>query len=138
MGSRQRVISMIYIADLVQAMLQAASIPPSDNNVYFITDGKLYPWKEVVETTAKILNVRFRSVRIPDGFLFFLGLLMDFVSIYLTKAPLLDSQRIIESRQSNWTASSKKFFDRFEFQPQYDLQKGLEETVNWHNKQSGR
>lgn len=134
MGSRQRVISMIYIADFVRAMIQAAVVPASGNNAYFITDGKSYSWDEVVETTAKLLNAGFRSVRIPDGFLGFLGILIDFVSIYMTKAPLLDRQRILESRQNNWTASSQRFFDHFDFQPQYDLKKGLAETVEWNKK----
>lgn len=137
-GPENRVLSLIYITDLVQAMLKAAVGPSSGKDVYFITDGNCYHWDDVVETASKILNVRPRSIRIPDGFLIFIGLLLEFISIYQKKAPLLDSQRIIDIRQSTWTASSKKFFDRFEFQPQYDLQKGLEETVNWHQKQSGR
>lgn len=137
-GHKNRVLSLIYIADLVQAMLRAAVSPSSENDVYFITDGNFYHWQEVVETASKILNVRPRSLRIPDGLLGFVGLLMEFISIYQNKAPLLDSQRIKDIRQSTWTASPRKFFDRFEFQPQYDFQKGLEETVNWHKKQSGR
>jgi nucleoside-diphosphate-sugar epimerase len=131
-GSENRVLSLIYITDLVQAMLRAAVCPSSGNDVYFITDGNCYPWEDVVETAAKIMQVRPRSIRIPDGFLIFVGLFLEFISIYQKKAPLLDSQRIIDIRQSTWTASSKKFFEHFEFQPQYDLRKGLEETLNWH------
>ena len=140
-GPDDRVLSLIYITDLVQAMLLAAIHPVSGKDggkgVYFITDGNCYRWKDLVEIVAKTLNVRPRSIRIPDGLLAFIGLMLEFISIYQKKAPLLDSQRVIDIRQSTWTASSKKFFDRFEFQPQYDFQKGLEETVNWHKKQSG-
>ena len=124
-GSENRVLSLIYITDLVQAMLRAAVCPSSGNDVYFITDGNCYPWEDVVETAAKIMQVRPRSIRIPDGFLIFISLFLEFISIYQKKAPLLDSQRIIDIRQSTWTASSKKFFEHFEFQPQYDLKKGL-------------
>jgi dihydroflavonol-4-reductase len=140
-GPDDRVLSLIYITDLVQAMLLAATHPVSgrggEYGVYFITDGNCYRWKDLVEIAAKILNVRPRSIRIPDGLLAFTGLMLEFISIYQKKAPLLDSQRVIDIRQSTWTASSKNFFDRFEFQPQYDFKKGLEETVNWHKKQSG-
>ncbi len=138
-GHKNRVLSLIYITDLVQAMLRAAIRPSSGNDVYFITDGNYYHWQDVVETASKVLNVRSRSLRIPDGLLGFVGLLLEFISIYQNKAPLLDSQRIKDIRQSTWTASSKKFFDQFEFQPQYDLQRGLEETVNWHkNNPAGK
>ncbi len=92
----------------------------------------------MVEIAAKILNVRPRSIRIPDGLLVFAALMLEFLSIYQKNAPLLDSQRVIDIRQSTWTASSDKFFDEFEFQPQYDLKRGLEETVNWHKEQSDR
>ena len=135
LGSQQRTLSLIYIADLVQAMLKSAVASSPGNNVYFITDGRLYLWDEVVETTVKLLNVRVRSIRIPDSFLGIFGLFMEFVSIYRTNAPLLDSQRTIEIRQSTWTASSSRFFGDFEFQPQFDLTNGLSETVNWNKKQ---
>ncbi|MCH8312606.1 MAG: NAD-dependent epimerase/dehydratase family protein [Nitrospinae bacterium] len=137
-GHKNRVLSLIYITDLVQAMLRAAVCPSSENDVYFITDGHFYHWDNVVETVSKILNVRPRSIRIPDRLLAFIGLLLEFISIYQKKPPLLDRQRIIDIRQSTWTASSEKFFGQFEFQPQYDLQKGLKETVDWHKKQPGR
>jgi len=141
-GPDNRVLSLIYVADLVQAMLRAATHPVSEKGggkgVYFITDGNCYRWKDLVEIAAKILNVRPKSIRIPDGLLAFIGLMLEFIAIYQKKAPFLDSQRVIDIRQSTWTASSKKFFERFEFQPQYDLQKGLEETVNWHKEQSRR
>ena len=138
-GHKNRVLSLIYITDLVQAMLRAAVGPSPGNDVYFITDGNFYHWDDVVETASEVLNVRPRSIRIPDGLLAFIGLLLEFMSIYQKKPPLLDSQRIIDIRQSAWTASSKKFFDRFEFQPQYDFKKGLEETVNWHkNNPAGK
>ena len=139
LGHKNRVLSLIYITDLVQAMLRAAVCPSSENDVYFITDGNFYHWEDVVETASKILNVRPRSIRIPDGLLAVVGFLLEFISIYQKKPPLLDSQRIIDIRQSTWTAESGKFFDRFKFQPQYDFQKGLEETVNWHkNNPAGK
>jgi len=138
MGHKNRVLSLIYIMDLVQAMLRAAIRPSSGNDLFFITDGNFYHWDDVVETASNVLNVRPRSIRIPDRLLGFIGLLLEFISIYQKNPPLLDRQRIIDIRQSTWTASSKKFFDQFEFQPQYDLQKGLKETVDWHKKQPGR
>ncbi len=137
-GHPNRVLSIIYITDLVQAMLRAAVGPCSDNDVFFITDGNYYQWQDMVETASQVLEVRPRSIRIPNGLLGFVGLLLEFLSIYQKKAPLLDSQRIRDIRQSTWTASSKKFFDRFDFEPQYDLKKGLEETVNWHKNQPRR
>jgi nucleoside-diphosphate-sugar epimerase len=134
LGSPQRILSLIYITDLVQAMLRAAAASSPKHNVYFITDGGYHLWDEVVETTTQLLNVRIRSLRISDSLLGALGLFMDFVSIYLKNAPLLNSQRIIDIRQSTWTASSQRFFADFDFQPQYDLQKGLSETVEWNKK----
>lgn len=138
MGHKNRVLSLIYIMDLVQAMLRAAIRPSSGNDLFFITDGNFYHWDDVVETASNVLNIRPRSIRIPDRLLGFIGLLLEFISIYQKNPPLLDRQRIIDIRQSTWTASSEKFFDHFEFQPQYDLQKGLKETVDWHKKQPGR
>ncbi len=134
MGSSQRVLSLIYVQDLVDAMLKAAVCPTESGNAYFITDGNSYSWDLVVKTASNLLNVKPRTLRIPDSLLIFIGLFLEFISIYRTTPPLLDSQRMIDIRQSTWTASSQKFFDDCKFDPQYDLQKGLEETLNWYKE----
>ena len=132
MGSKKRALSLIYVKDLVEAMLTAAAAPAQDKNPYFITDGNIYPWDEVVQTASGLLNVRPRTLAIPDSLLIFAGLLSEFLSIYRKTPPLLDHQRMIDIRQSNWTASSAKFFNDFRFKPKYDLQAGLAETLDWY------
>ena len=49
-------------------------------------------------------------------------------------APLIDRQKLIELRQRSWVVSPKKFFDRYHFQPHYDLEKGLRETLGWYQE----
>ncbi|MFQ5450620.1 MAG: NAD-dependent epimerase/dehydratase family protein [Nitrospinaceae bacterium] len=134
MGNSAREVSLIYIKDLVRAMVRAATRPPEKENIFFITDGQAHAWTDVVHTVADILKTRPKTIVIPEGGLTLIALGLEFVSMFTAKAPLLDRQRMIDIRQSSWTASPKKFFAQYNFQPHYDLRKGMEETLDWYKK----
>ena len=50
------------------------------------------------------------------------------------EAPLFDRQRVKDIRQSSWTASPEKFFAHYRFQPKFDMQTGLGETLGWYRE----
>lgn len=133
-GWTRRSLSLIYVRDLVRAMVQAAICPAREDKFFFITDGAIYSWEDVAQTAMRILDVHTRSFTIPEMALTSIALFSEALACFSSKPPLLDRQKLIEIRQSAWTASSEKFFNQYEFQPQYDLNKGLAETLDWYKK----
>jgi len=133
-GHVRQQFSLIHVQDLVRAMVEAAVRFPRDENILFVTDGKAYSWEDVAESAMQILNVRARSLVIPDSLFAGVAYVSEALAWFGSAAPWIDRQRLIEVRQSSWVASPKKFFDIYNFQPQYDLEKGLRETLLWYQE----
>jgi len=133
-GKGERHLSLIHSADLIRAMIAAAENPLPPERVFFATDGAKYSWDEVGKTALSVLNGKARKIILPESVMTALAVLLETVCIFRNSAPLLDRQRMIDIRQSAWTASSEKFFHQFQFKPRYDLREGLENTLSWCRK----
>lgn len=133
-GNETRHLSIVHVNDLVRAMLAAAGSSIRGDRVFFVTDGEIYNWEEVARIGSGILGNRARSLTIPLSVIRFAARLAEIKSSFTGKPALLDRQRVIDIRQTAWTASSENFFRTFSFQPEYKLQRGLEVTLDWYKK----
>ncbi len=134
-GTAPRTLSLIYVKDLADAMIRAAEAPDPDRNVFFITDGNIYSWDEIAQAAMKALEVRAQTVIIPVSLMGFAAMVSEFLAKMGDRVPLLDRQRMIDLRQSSWTASSERFFEHYSFQPRLDLNQGLKQTCAWYKQQ---
>jgi dihydroflavonol-4-reductase len=134
-GKASKELSLIYVADLVQAILIASHPSRQAGARFFVTDGKVHRWEQVANECARILNVRMKSLKIPEGILFPVALFFEAWASFSSKPALFDRQRMIDIKQSSWSASPKKFFEELDFEPQYDLSLGLAQTIQWCQKQ---
>ncbi|MCH8816642.1 MAG: NAD(P)-dependent oxidoreductase, partial [Chloroflexi bacterium] len=127
-GNARKELSLIYVHDLVRAMVESAVHFSRNENIFFVTDGNAYSWEDVAETAMQILDIRARKLVIPETVIGLIAYVAEALA-WLGPAPaLIDRQRVIDIRQTAWVASPKKFFDAYNFQPQYGLEKGLRET----------
>jgi len=131
-GKARKELSLIYVADLVRAMVQAALCFPKNKKIYYVTDGNTYSWEDVADLSMRILNVNARSLVIPESVLGVVANCVEALSWFSSKPSLIDRQRLIDIRQTSWVASPQSFFDSHGFQPKYNLAKGLYETIEWY------
>ena len=134
-GKPGKELSLIYVADLVRAMLIASHPSRQEGCSYFVTDGQVHAWEQVATECARIMNVSLKTLKIPEGLLNPLALFFEACASFSSKPALFDRQRMIDIQQSSWSASSAKFFDAFEFKPEYELSRGLEQTINWYQQE---
>ena len=134
-GSSSKELSLIYVSDLVRAMLVAADSAGQKGRSYFVTDGKVYKWEQVARECARILNVEVKTLKVPEPLLVPIALFFEACAHFGSKPALFDRQRMIDIRQSSWSASSENFFKTFDFVPQFDLSQGLTESIRWYQKE---
>ena len=134
-GTTPRTLSLIHVKDLVDAMIRAAEAPDPDQNVFFVTDGGTYSWDDVANAAMKALGVRAQTIIIPVSLMGFAAMVSEFLAKMRNRTPLIDRQRMIDLRQSSWTASSERFFNHYSFRPQLDLDQGMKQTCAWYKHQ---
>jgi dihydroflavonol-4-reductase len=130
-GRADKELSLIYVSDLVEAMLKASDSSKQEGQSYFVTDGNVYIWEEIAKKCARIMNVHVKTLQVPEELLVPVALFFEALSCFSTKPALFDRQRMIDISQSSWAASPEKFFKSFSFKPKFELGRGLTETINW-------
>ncbi len=133
-GPEPRHLSIVNVHDLVAAMLVAAESPAQDNPVYLVTDGKIHSWDDVARIASDILRVTPRHLILPEGLIRFAAIASELKAAIVNRPPFLGRQRVKDIKQRAWTASSEKFFQTFNFQPEYPLERGLKLTLDWYRE----
>jgi len=131
-GNTPKMLSLIYVSDLVQAMIEVCGPCTSQEKVYFVTDGNSYSWEEVAKSAAEKMNISVKVLKVPESVLIPIAIFFEVIAVFSSKPALFDRQRMIDIRQSCWTASPKTFLRDFDFTPKFNLAEGLAITLDWY------
>ncbi len=133
-GKELRHLSIVYVHDLIRAMLTAAESQIQENPVYLVTDGGVYSWEDVSRIASGLLKVNPKTLVLPLSLIRFAAMASEMKGALLNQPAFLDRQRVKDIRQIAWTASSEKFFHEYGFQPEYSLEVGLKKTLDWYRE----
>ena len=130
-GFKPQRITFIYSKDLAVAVFHALENPSVRNSSYFVADGDTYTDREFTGIVKKLLGKRFVfPIRIPLWIFYVACVCSELTGKFLKKAMLLNTDKYKILKQRNWVCETEHFRRELEFFPQYDLKKGLEETIS--------
>jgi len=129
----QQKVSLIYVADVVQALLRAADVPArSDRRLYLISDGQAYSPGQITALAAQFMGLRPRRFN-PNQLLVFLMVVLGEAAGHLTGRPsILSFDKYIEAIQTGWWLNPGRAAKELGFRPGYDLTSGLALTIDWY------
>ena len=113
-------------------MMKACGPCTSKKKIYFVTDGNFYSWEEIAKSAAKKMNTSIKTLKISESVLVPIAIIFEILAMFSSKPALFDRQRMIDIKQSCWTASPKNFFSDFDFKPKFELTAGLACTLEWY------
>ncbi|MBN2246145.1 MAG: NAD-dependent epimerase/dehydratase family protein [Candidatus Aminicenantes bacterium] len=127
---REKNTTLIYVKDLAIGMLQAALSDKTAHEIYYLTDGNLYSWREVLFRMKE--QVLGRKIYLPlhENMIYAAAFLTDM----LRKTKLVNvyfGRKIWNSMVNTfWLFSSKKAERDFGFTPSFSLEKGFRSHLN--------
>jgi nucleoside-diphosphate-sugar epimerase len=126
-------ISIIHVDDLVSAMLAWLQSAETPAEIFTIDDGHTdgYNWREIAAQVTAITRRRVRLLAIPAFVLDTFARCNRGLARLIGYAPMLTPEKLRELRHPNWVCGKEAFSQRFGWQPQLDLQQGLEQTPGW-------
>jgi nucleoside-diphosphate-sugar epimerase len=130
MGSRKA--SLIYVRDLVEGIVMAAEHAATTGKTYFLADDRVYDWNLLGVLIANALGKRTVAVRIPKSIALGVGCFVEATSIFSSKPPLLNLEKVRDLIQPNWTCSARRAHEDFGFSSQTPIERGVAETVAWY------
>lgn len=118
LGSIHNRRSMVYVQNLVDALMLCATHPAAAGQTYLVSDGEDVSTPQLVRAIARAMRRPARVFPFPLS-------VMRFAAALLGKSPVVD--RLTQSLEID----SSKIRNELGWQPPYSMQQGLQETADW-------
>jgi len=136
--SMEKSTSLIYIDDLIQGILQAVESPNTQGQIYYLTDGAGYSWREIILTIKRNVLGEALFLPLPEEIISFFALLSDILKAAGMKR-LFFGQRAWQAMvQTHWLFSSSKATRDFGFTPCYNLDEGIKDMIRLRLEKLGK
>lgn len=131
-GNREKRMSMVYVDDLVEAIVAAAQAERSVGRGYFISDGKPYSWAEFQQHIVAAVGKRTFSLNLPSFVVPIAGRAGELMTALDGKPRLFNRQRALMDAQEAWVCSPEAARMDFDYQPRVDVAEGTRKTYRWY------
>ena len=111
--------SLLYVGNLVDAILAVLKHPDAANKLYLLSDGQDVSTSQLVELISKALNKPPRLFSVPQGLL-------------RAAAGVLGKSSAVDRLFGSLYLDSAKIQQELHWKPPFSLQEGLNETANWY------
>lgn len=133
-GTKNQCLTFIYVKDLTRLVFDAIESLVL-NKAYFITDGNLYNSIDLGRYVSQSLNRRNLHVPVPVGFAKIIAAIYEFISKAMKRPPVFNVEKVNELSAHNWNCDIQPTQLDFNFKAEYDLEKGMNETIEWYKKE---
>lgn len=124
--------SLLYVRDAVQAVQLAIEQRVETGTVYFISDGELHTWMEILSLAERLTGRRVSRLRIPRWAVPSLAALNELLA---REGTIFSRDKARELAHEIWTCSPNRARVELGFEPKYPLKYGLEETLRWYERE---
>jgi nucleoside-diphosphate-sugar epimerase len=129
----ERWFSAIYVADLVEGLLVAAT-RGAPGRAYFLAHPQPVSWSGLGAAAARIMARRPRVLRVPPSVAYAVGLGAEAWS-HLTRQPgIISREKVAEARCRWWTCDTRRAAAELGFEARTPLATGLAETLAWYKE----
>lgn len=133
-GFTRQDITFIYVLDVVQAIFRAIDSTVS-GKAYFISDGNTYLSTDFSRLIKRELgNPWVLRIVCPIWLLRVITAIADRWAHLTKKITALNNDKYHILRQRNWRCDIQPAIDELGFKPQYPLDKGVAETIQWYKE----
>lgn len=134
-GYKPQDITFVYVQDVVQAVFLALDHGKT-GRAYFLSDGKVYRSATFSNLIRRELgNPWWIRITAPIWILRIVTAVGDIIGRLSGKAIALNNDKYHILRQRNWRCDIQPAIDELGYKPQYDLERGVRETIAWYKKE---
>lgn len=127
-------LTFIYSKDLVEVCLKAFESEVS-GKTYFVSDGRMYLDSEFAAITKQVLHKRTLKLKFPLFIVRWISAFLDSFGRMIGKQFTLNNDKFAILAARNWECDIEDLKKDLDFNPKYDLQKGVEETIAWYKQE---
>ena len=135
-GFKRQDITFVYVKDVVQAVFLAMERGKS-GRCYFLSDGQVYQSSSFSDLIIHELgNPWCLRIKAPIWVLRLVTFFGEQVGKITGKISALNNDKYHILKQRNWQCDIQPAIDELGYQPQYQLERGVKETIEWYKEQN--
>jgi dihydroflavonol-4-reductase len=134
-GFDKKLISLIYVKDLVKGFMLAAESEKSSGQTYFISSEKYYTWDEIGEITSKVLGKKPVKIKVPHLVVYNIAAFAQFVAMFSSKPATLNIEKARDLTRYAWICDSGKAIRELNYRQSIPLEEGIKRTCDWYKQQ---
>lgn len=128
-------LSLVYVDDLVDGILQAATSEQAVGKTFFLGGARQYSWGEIRDATIQALNKKALTIRIPRLIIPVVGAISEGFGKLLGTYPPLNREKAQEINHATIMCDNTLANSTFNYSPSTDLDSGILQTMNWYKNQ---
>lgn len=133
-GYKRQDITFVYVKDVVQAVFLALD-KGKNGSKYFLTDGSVYTSADFSRLLRSEMGNPFvLRITAPVWILRVVTFVSERISRITRRPTALNGDKYNILRQRNWRCDIRRAEQELGYQPQYQLERGVKETVAWYKK----
>ena len=126
-------ISLLYVDDLIQAILLAADQKHNGVHTYFVSGDKDTNWNEIGEIVETIFGKNLTKIKLRSAWVKNIAGIIETTASFFGTYPVINKEKANEM-VLEWTCSHQKASDELLYKPEYSLEEGLSRTIRWYKK----
>ena len=133
-GFKRQDITFVYVKDVVQAVFLALE-RGKNGRKYFLSDGKVYQSTAFSDLIHRELGRPWwLRITAPVWVLRVVTFCGEYVGRLSGKMTALNNDKYNILRQRNWRCDIQPAVDELGYNPEYDLERGVPETIAWYKE----
>lgn len=134
-GYRRQDLTFVYVKDVVQAVFLGIEREVS-GRAYFLSDGQVYASRTFSDLICRELgNPLIIRIKCPLFLLKVVSLLAERWAALRKTTSTLNGDKYNIMKQRNWQCDITPAVRELGYQPEYDLERGVKETIAWYKKE---
>jgi len=129
-----RLVSIIYVQDLVQGILAAAFSPAAVGQTYFIANPVPVVWREFSLHAARVMGYKAVALPVPLFIMRLVARAGDFFGGITGNAQLFRTEKLEEMKQIAWVCSAAKAEKELGWSSRTPMTDALEKTAGWYRE----
>lgn len=129
-------ITFVYVKDVVQAVFLSMEHDECLGKAYFLSDGEVYESRTFSDLIQKELGVKFLiRIKAPVWLLRVITAVCDKWGHITHKVTALNNDKYNILKQRNWRCDIEPARRDMGYSPQFKLQRGVKEAMEWYKKE---
>lgn len=126
--------SMIYVDDLVSAILHWVKNAKPTGTAYEVDDGTTngHRWQDVTEEAAKVFNTKPRYIALPKFAVYGFSYVAYVAEMLMQRVPQLAPEKARQICYPDWVCRDNSLQKAIGWKPKVTVSKGIPQTIRWY------